>query len=74
MGGHVFHSAAANGQPTLQTPRMSLEKYNELKQIYIQRLSSYFTNAKSIETVIEAPEKKDFGDIDILIFDDGPVD
>jgi hypothetical protein len=74
MGGHVFHSAAANGQPTLQTPRMSLEKYNELKQIYIQRLSSYFTNAKSIETAIEAPEKKDFGDIDILIFDDGPVD
>lgn len=74
MGGHVFHSAAANGQPTLQTPRMPLEKYNELKQIYFQRLSSYFTNAKSIETAIEAPEKKDFGDIDILIFDDGPVD
>lgn len=74
MGGHVFHSAAANGQPALQTPRMSLEKYNELKQICIQRLSSYFTNAKSIETAIEAPEKKDFGDIDILIFDDGPVD
>jgi hypothetical protein len=74
MGGHVFHSAAANGQPTLQTPRMPLEKYNELKQIYIQRLSSCFTNAKSIETAIEAPEKKDFGDIDILIFDDGPVD
>lgn len=74
MGGHVFHSAAASGQPTLQTPRMPLEKYNELKQIYVQRLSSYFTNAKSVETAIEAPEKKNFGDIDILIFDDGTVD
>jgi hypothetical protein len=74
MGGHVFHSAAASGQPTLQTPRIPLNKYNELKQIYIQRLNSYFTKAKSIETAIEAPEKKDFGDIDILIFDDGPVD
>ena len=74
MGGHAFNSAAASGQPTLQTPRMPLEKYNELKQIYIQRLSSYFTNAKSIETAIEAPEKRDYGDIDILIFDDGVVD
>jgi hypothetical protein len=74
MGGHVFHSAAANGQPTLRTPRMSPSKYNELKQIYIERLLSYFTNAKSIEAAIEAPEKEDYGDIDMLVFDDGPVD
>lgn len=53
---------------------MSLEKYNELKHIYVQRLLSHFTNAKSVETATEAPGKKDFGDIDILIFDDGAVD
>lgn len=74
MGGHVFHSASANGQPTLQTPRMSLERYNELKRIYFKRLETYFTKAKTIRTAIEAPEKQDYGDIDILIFDDGPVD
>jgi hypothetical protein len=74
MGGHVFHSASANGQPTLQTPRMSPERYNELKRIYFKRLATYFTKAKAIRTVIEAPEKQDYGDIDILIFDDGSVD
>lgn len=74
MGGNVFMVSAAEGHPRLATPRMDGQKYHELKQNYAQLLRTPFPNARSIATAIEAPEKTDFGDIDMIIIDDGEVD
>ena len=75
MGGNVFLSCVAEGRPTLQTPRMVPETYRKLKHKYLELLSTYFPKADRIATAIEAPEKADFGDIDIIIIDDdGEVD
>lgn len=74
MGGNVFLSCVAEGHPTLETPRMSPETYQNLKHKYIRLLSTSFPQAERIATAIEAPEKEDFGDIDIIIIDDGEVD
>ena len=74
MGGNVFLSCVAEGHLTLETPRMAPETYQSLKHKYVQLLSTYFPKAERIATAIEAPEKADFGDIDIIIIDDGEVD
>jgi len=74
MGGNVFLSCVAEGHPTLATPRMVPEMYHNFKHKYLQLLSTYFPNAHRIATAIEAPEKEDFGDIDIIIIDNEPVD
>lgn len=73
MGGAAFAHAAANGQPTLRTPRMSPEVYEHLKLTYLRRLKDYFPDREVI-TLREAPEKTDFGDIDFTIASDRPVD
>lgn len=42
MGGTAFTQAAATGQPTLRTPRMSPEDYARLKTKYAEELRQYF--------------------------------
>jgi hypothetical protein len=66
--------SVAEGHPSLDTPRMDAKTYQDLKHNYIQLLSTLFPNALSIDAAKEAPEKTDFGDIDIIIIDDGEVD
>lgn len=66
MGGSAFAVAVAEGEPTLRTPRMSLETYTVLKQISIEKLQAYFPTGKVVP-LIEAPEKKDYGDLDIFV-------
>ena len=51
-------------QPALQTPRMSLEVYNEQKNVAIQQLRGFF---EVVVAPAEAPEKDDYGDVDILV-------
>ena len=74
MGGNVFMSSAAEGHASLATPRMDPETYQNLKRQYIKLLWTCFPKARIIDTAIEAPEKTDFGDIDIIIISDEDVD
>jgi hypothetical protein len=74
MGGNVFTRSVAESHPGLDTPRMDAKTYQDLKHKYTQLLSTLFPNALSIDAAKEAPEKTDFGDIDIIIIDDGEVD
>jgi hypothetical protein len=74
MGGNVFMSSAAEGQPSLRTPRMDPITYQTLKEQYIKLLWTLLPNSRSITTAIEAPEKPDFGDIDIIVISDDDVD
>lgn len=63
MGGKAF-SQPRGDQPALQTPRMNLEVFTRIRDVAIQQLREFF------ETVIspaEAPEKPDYGDVDILV-------
>ncbi|USW51746.1 hypothetical protein Slin15195_G050650 [Septoria linicola] len=73
MGGAAFAHAAADGQPTLRTPRMSPDTYAKLKGIYTQRLIDYFPGC-AVTQLQEAPEKLDYGDIDFMIGSDKPFD
>ena len=57
MGGNVFMSSAAEGQPSLRTPRMDPITYQTLKEQYIKLLWTLLPNSRSITTAIEAPEK-----------------
>ena len=66
MGGGAFAQAAAQGEPTLNTPRMSPEIYHRLKATYTERLRSYFPDAE-VASLTEAPEKIDYGDMDFII-------
>jgi hypothetical protein len=75
MGGNVFMNAAtAEGHASLDTPRMDPETYHNLKETYIQLLRNPFPKAQTLNTAIEAPEKLDYGDIDIIIISDEDVD
>lgn len=74
MGGNVFMSSAAEGHPSLKTPRMDPETYKTLKEQYIKLLWTLLPESRSIATAIEAPEKPDYGDIDIIVISDGDVD
>ena len=66
MGGNAFAQASAQGEPTLATPRLSPEQYAKLKAVYLEKLQDYFPGAK-IACLTEAPEKSDYGDIDIFV-------
>jgi hypothetical protein len=74
MGGNVFMRSVAEGHPSLDTPRMDAKTYQDLKHKFTKLLSTLFPNALSIDAAKEAPGKTDFGDIDIIIIDDGEVD
>lgn len=67
-------SSVAVGHPSLNTPRMDAETYKHRKDQYIELLWKSFPNAKSIGTGSDAPGKTDFGDIDVIVIDDGEVD
>lgn len=66
MGGLAFARAAAEGQPTLSTPRMLPETYWSFKADYLKRLQEYFPAGTRVATLTEAPEKEDYGDIDFI--------
>lgn len=66
MGGAAFAVAVAEGEPTLRTPRMSPETYRLLKEILVKKLQAYFPTGKVVP-LIEAPEKEDYGDLDIFV-------
>ena len=72
MGGGAFAHAAATGEPTLTTPRLTPEQYTQLKAIYLKKLRDYFPGTR-IACLTEAPEKTDYGDMDILIAIDQKV-
>lgn len=74
MGGNVFMHCAAEGHPSLTTPRMDPKTYQSLKEQYTQLLWTSLPNSRSIATAIEAPEKPDYGDIDIIVISDHDVD
>lgn len=73
MGGAAFAQASAAGEPTLSTPRMSPAVYQHLKSNYLAKLQQYFPNGKVV-SLIEAPEKLDYGDIDFVVAIDQQVD
>lgn len=74
MGGNVFMHSAAEGHPSLKTPRMDPKTYQSLKEQYTQLLWTSLPNSRSIATAIEAPEKPDYGDVDIVVISDHDVD
>src|SRR5438046_6577778 len=63
MGGSVFAVASGSATP-LHTPRMPPEVYETVRDKLLLILRTLFEQA---ETPIEAPGKKDHGDIDILV-------
>lgn len=73
MGGGAFFHASSPGQPTLNTPRMSTETYAHLRHVYKERLLAYFPQVQ-LDTLIEAPDKHDHGDIDFVLANDGQID
>ncbi len=73
MGGGAFLQAYAQGEPTLHTPRMSPEDYQRLKAKYLEKLQVLFPGSK-VAALTEAPEKTDYGDIDIFIATERTVD
>lgn len=73
MGGGAFAQAIADGQPILNIPRMSLGDYERLKTVFATKLSSYF-GLESVSCLKEAPEKQDYGDIDMTVATDQPID
>lgn len=75
MGGGAFKHAAAEGHPTLNTPRMSPTEYAHLKGIYLTKIRAYFADPRLRTAALkEAPEKLDYGDIDLFIGMDKEVD
>ena len=60
MGGNAF----ANEDPALPTPRMPEPIYSDAQQKYISILLKYYSHVGS---PIEAPQKADYGDIDVLV-------
>ncbi|TKA64395.1 hypothetical protein B0A55_10373 [Friedmanniomyces simplex] len=73
MGGSAFAVASAPGEPTLNTPRLTQEDYTRLKASLKSSLLVFFGVDIKLDTLSEAPEKEDHGDIDFLIAHDGPV-
>ncbi|KAH0547824.1 hypothetical protein FGG08_000081 [Glutinoglossum americanum] len=68
MGGLTFRTPGRDGEPPLDTPRMSPEVYIKLREKYLDLLSTRFYQLAICP--IESPEKKSYGDIDILV--EGP--
>ncbi|KAF4948529.1 hypothetical protein FGADI_9593 [Fusarium gaditjirri] len=67
MGGKAF----AHADPPLETPRIPHAAYLEAKNMVIRRLSEKF---RWISVPIEAPGKKDHGDVDILVCEMNGID
>lgn len=68
MGGGAFRQAAAEGHLTLSTPRMSAAEYDQLKELYLTKIRGYFPDPRvKIAALKEAPEKLDYGDMDLFI-------
>ena len=68
MGGGAFRNAASPGQPTLNTPRMTPAEYQRLKNIYLAKVQAYFADSHAKVAILrEAPEKVDYGDIDLFV-------
>lgn len=63
MGGLAF-SQSNNGELALHTPRMPPDVYYSEKATYLALLGKFYEKAIS---PVEAPEKVDYGDIDILV-------
>lgn len=74
MGGNIFLLAAADGQPTMRTARLCQETYNQLKTTYLQRLAAQLPHTDSTRVPLEAPDKSDHGDIDVIIAYSGTID
>ena len=66
MGGGAFAQAVAQGEPTLHTSRISTDDYIRIKNATISKLQAYFPTGKVV-CLTEAPEKADYGDIDIFV-------
>ena len=66
MGGGAFAHAVAPSEPTLNTPRMSPQEYANIKLIYLKRLQDYFSGCRVV-CLTEAPEKADYGDMDLFV-------
>nr|POE87529.1 hypothetical protein CFP56_30118 [Quercus suber] len=73
MGGEAFRSVSAPGEPTLNIRRLTPEEYTRLKLLYIARIGQFLGSGSEVAALIEAPEKQDHGDIDILIASRNPV-
>ncbi|KAF2769200.1 hypothetical protein EJ03DRAFT_327642 [Teratosphaeria nubilosa] len=73
MEGNAFQHASAPGEPTLSTPRMSEETYGHLSTIYQKRLMNAFPGSPA-STLVEAPEKETYGDMDFVVGRDEPID
>lgn len=75
MGGGAFRQAVAPGHPTLNTPRMSPTEYALVKDTYTARIKTYFSDASvKVGVLKEAPEKPNYGDVDLFIGLDAQVD
>ncbi|KAK5142759.1 hypothetical protein LTR32_004964 [Rachicladosporium monterosium] len=74
MGGSAFAAASAHGEPTLNTPRLTQEDYTRLKAILKTSLQAFFGPNTKLDTLSEAPEKDNFGDIDFIVARDEPTD
>lgn len=66
MGGGAFAQAFAQDEPTLKIVRLGQKDYERLKQTYVNKLQTCFPKAK-VGSLIEAPQKKDYGDIDLFV-------
>ena len=73
MGGGAFAQAFAPGEPTLHTPRMSPDEYERVKKVYSEKMQTCLPDIK-VTVLTEAPEKTDYGDIDIFIATEQHVD
>ena len=56
MGGRAF--------PNLHVPRMERQVYEQVKQTTLKILSARYVGATAMP---EAPEKSDYGDVDLVI-------
>lgn len=65
MGGKAF-TTATGSEPALVVPRMEPAVYFKLKAKYIELLRSLF---RLVACPLEAPGKRDYGDIDIVVSD-----
>lgn len=74
MGGGAFLQARADDVETRpNTPRMSPDIYRKLKKATLDTLRKYYPGAE-VRALIEAPEKVDYGDLDICIAQEEQID
>lgn len=64
MGGQAFAQPGPNGEAPLIIPRMLPHRYQQLRDHFLQVLHPHFAK---LAAPLEAPEKADHGDVDILV-------